>query len=767
MGGLRREQRSLLSAEKVVRGGIEFHKLSDKEKDKFRIARRKEIDELVRLSAVRILSVAESRRFGDKYGDQQILPTLFTEKYKLQDDGSCIEKSRFCYVGWKDPQILQIERSASTPTAEGESAVLQTLASRKWRGKSKGVRQAFGHSNKSNRAKPIAGRQPPGGIEGLQAEQLILAETECYGLVGGPSWWRTTLVDAALALGMKQNHLEPCVLTLPPPPGDPRVDNLGVMLYSTDDILEGGGPEFQKIARELEKIFEFGKIVDLMVTKGNGTLIGGKRVRQLLDYSFTTNMQEYSNSLKPVAIARSLKDDKGQPRVLLDTELTVARGANGGVNWLSNQRPELSCATSTVAAQLSSSSPTTQAITDINFAIKQAKEIQYDLKVHAIPVPDIRLVAFYDASFDHNQVVDDHRCQLGKLVAVTDPRFNRGENAPMTVAFWKSQKMTTKCGSPLKSESSAALKAQQDLRWFGNLLDSILFEDFNLETEKPDHRPPLNQTRYVIRDDDPAWRDPPSMLVGDSKGVYDNLVRDQPGHDRDSAMTLALLRQHVRARGTRPRCLPHDKNPTDALTKFRGCHALPLLGLCRTGRFKLAPESEELEKRSAQKEASGTTYRPKIGARGANRQVRAAFQRRATSDFKQILYAELRDVLDGVTRPEPERSWGQSCYADSDCPEGENCAFLSPPDPNGNYEFPGFCIRPSGIFPEMAHQIPSDTVRAPAPARACTSDADCSGDYQDRREPPYDEWRCQNGACRGVYYCETPGHSSGPRTSAG
>ena len=46
-----------------------------------------------------------------------------------------------------------------------------------------------------------------------------------------------------------------------------------------------------------------------------------------------------------------------------------------------------------------------------------------------------------------------------------------------------------------------------------------------------------------------------------------------------------------------PRWLPLDRNPADALTKFRGAHVEPLIRMFKTGKFHLKSETVELERK--------------------------------------------------------------------------------------------------------------------------------------------------------------------------
>ena len=77
---------------------------------------------------MKILSLEESLEFRKKYPDY-VLPSRYVDRWKPQDDGGILAKSRIVVLGFKDPHVLQLERSAPTPTNEGFTLVMQAMAS--------------------------------------------------------------------------------------------------------------------------------------------------------------------------------------------------------------------------------------------------------------------------------------------------------------------------------------------------------------------------------------------------------------------------------------------------------------------------------------------------------------------------------------------------------------------------------------------------------------------------------------------------------------
>ena len=118
---------------------------------------------------------------------------------------------------------------------------------------------------------------------------------------------------------------------------------------------------------------------------------------------------------------------------------------------------------------------------------------------------------------------------------------------------------------------------------------------------------------HVIRNENPAYYDPESTLVMDSKGLFEALDNDLPQDDRKSALEVPIIEEFMRRAMCRPRWCPHNRNAADAMTKFKGAHSEPLFTLLRTGMYTLKGEKTELADRATQRQV-GTVPRHKVSA---------------------------------------------------------------------------------------------------------------------------------------------------------
>ena len=120
------------------------------------------------------------------------------------------------------------------------------------------------------------------------------------------------------------------------------------------------------------------------------------------------------------------------------------------------------------------------------------------------------------------------RHQQGWLVCATNKYFNQERSAPVSVLHWRSRKLTRKAGSPQLVETYAASSAVVEMTWIKALWESMTWKDFDILTQRRSSRPLKTMMPHVIRNENPAYYDPESTLVMDSKGLFDALDNDLP-----------------------------------------------------------------------------------------------------------------------------------------------------------------------------------------------------------------------------------------------
>ena len=151
------------------------------------------------------------------------------------------------------------------------------------------------------------------------------------------------------------------------------------------------------------------------------------------------------------------------------------------------------------------------------------------------------------------------------------------------------------------------------MTWIKALWESMTWKEFDILTQRRSSRPLKTMMPHVIRNENPAYYDPESTLVMDSKGLFDALDNDLPRNDWKSALEVPIIEEFMRRAMCRPRWCTHNRNAADAMTKFKRAHSGPLFTLLRTGMYTLNGEKSELADRANQRQ-TGTVPRHKVSA---------------------------------------------------------------------------------------------------------------------------------------------------------
>ena len=210
-------------------------------------------------------------------------------------------------------------------------------------------------------------------------------------------------------------------------------------------------------------------------------------------------------------------------------------------------------------------------------------------------------------------ILERQRHQQGWLVCATNKYFNQERSAPVSVLHWRSRQLTRKVGSPQLVETYAASSAVVEMTWIKALWESMTWRDVDILTQRRSSRPLKTMMPHVIRNENPAYYDPESTLVMDSKGLFDALDYELPQDDRKSALEVPIIEEFMRRAMCRPRWCPHNRNAADAMTKFKGAHSEPLFTLLRTGMYTLKGEESELADRAILRQV-GIVPRHKVSA---------------------------------------------------------------------------------------------------------------------------------------------------------
>ena len=313
-----------------------------------------------------------------------------------------------------------------------------------------------------------------------------------------------------------------------------------------------------------------------------------------------------------------------------------------GLGWLaSTGRPDMAAPHSIIPSGYDRRSP--QLISEVNAAVKQCHAVPFSITIWPIPFAELRWTTFTDSSFDTGQ---RQRHQQGWLVCASNKYFKQKRTAPVSVPHWRSRKLTRKAGSPQLVETYAASSPVVEMTGIKASWESMTWKDFDNLTQRRSSRPLKTMMPHVIRNENPAYYDPESTLVMDSKSLSDALDNDLHQDDRKSALEVPIIEEFMCRTMCRSRRCPHNRNAADAMTKFKGAHSEPLFMLLRTGMYTLKGENSELADRATLRQ-TGTVPRHKVSA------VKSVKER----VFIVHMPTESRDLFAVYVRAGPCRLW--------------------------------------------------------------------------------------------------------------
>ena len=561
------EKKMFLTKKKESPGHVDFRKLPERLKRIFRKSRDKEINSLLSSGAIKVLSLQESQEFERLHPDH-VLTSRYVDRWKPVEEGATLPenfdaynvsneeastvapKSRWTVVGWKDPEVHSIERSAPTPLSTSIYLAMQVSASRSWTGFVRDVKTAFLQGLPTTRKQKLAVRTPPcEHFPEYDAKQLILLLTEVYGLVSGPSWWRRSLLNVLIKeLGYKLCPFDRCVLVLDADPNEKLEDQektQGIVVVEIDDLLEAGSQRHREKMALLEKRFRFGKVTNLMETEA-GSGYAGRRLRQRQDYSFVYSMTDYvTNRLRYVDVSRHVTKKAAPQTALQDDEESQLRRVIAAINWTAREgRPDAAAAASILAGCLPN--PKMQDVYSVNQVVQNLQSRKIDLIIHAIEEHKVRHVVISDSAFDPTGRT---KPQHGWLQGVTTPDLNLGRRAPtslIAVIAWKSRRMKRKVGNTLLCESIAMSTAmgaleRQVATWKSLTVSKYDPKDDGGEEDEEESK------LTVIAAEDPNYVDPKAVAIADAKSLYDALHSEQShGDDDRSALEIAIIQGSLR-----------------------------------------------------------------------------------------------------------------------------------------------------------------------------------------------------------------------------
>ena len=286
-------------------------------------AKEKEWNKLLQSGAIIVHMGKEAEKLRRSVPRKRILKSRFvlTEAEPGASPLTSDIKARWCIRGYLDPDLLELDTSAPTLSAEGFSIAMQLIATHHWLLTIADVEGAF---LRGDDLSPSRGRlfvdPPPGGLEGCDESCLVEAVKTVYGLADAPKAWWTCLDSKLRGLGMRPSAFDPCIYYY-----YYQEQISGVIALHVDDLCMGGDKHFQTHVQEaLRQMFPFKHW-----KTGKGEFLG-KWLEQLGDGSIRISQEQYARDLKSIEIAQERRRQKGES--VSEAERRAMRAALGGIN---------------------------------------------------------------------------------------------------------------------------------------------------------------------------------------------------------------------------------------------------------------------------------------------------------------------------------------------------------------------------------------------------------------------------------------------------
>ena len=575
---------------------LDWKKLSEDEKKMFVEAKITEIENLVNSNAIAIETDKNTIEKIMREYPHRIMPSRFIFTKKAGELGETWKaKARWILLGHKDPDSLELERYAPTPSSTTVMLCLQVISSMKFRLFIMDVSSAFGQSDPHEREQgPLFAWMPPTGIPGYDSGAIVRVLTAVYGLVNAPAVWRKTVRRHLLELGYVESVFDPCLYYLKvseDEAADQKYIVAGIVLLDVDDFCQGGNARHQELMNQLRSRLKFGKWRD--VYEEDSAEYIGRTLRQMPNYEIQVSMRRYIvEKLKPVTLPKDRLKDK--TALLTEKEITWLRGVGGSLLWVGKEgRPDVGAACA-MAMSWSSSGPTVEHILMANKTVAELKATP-EVVLRVLPVPPDQSIWMSVA--DASMANVENKSQGGFIIALVNKNILEGKAADFSINSWRSHRLKRVIKATLGSEALAMDDALAEIEWVRALWHEVMdrnsqimnnsrfgCEESVLVMREPDDEESVASIRLCDEQD--------GIHVTDAKALYDLLNRrsGNAGHCRRAQIDVAVICVSARTLNVKTFWVPGSAMIADPLTKRLGNGAL-LRKILASGRYALARDS--------------------------------------------------------------------------------------------------------------------------------------------------------------------------------
>ena len=521
---------------------VTMRKLCATEQKEFEQAMRVETDSFMSTEAVRICEragIPKERIMGMRF--------VLTWKTLTDDEGQASgrkAKARLIVRGFEDPGLLEVSRESPTLSTMGRNLLMAECAQKAY-GLSVGdIKTAFLRGDNTELEREVYAEPPPEVKQhlGMSDTQLFRIVKAIYGLLHAPKKWHESLSRFLQEDGWTPHALDSCLYKLV----DPQGCVVGYLGIHVDDVVTGGVGSFyeQKIGN-LRQRYPFGS---WQSASDATVLYCGCEVTQDKDFRILLKQERFALSVDEINLTKERQKEAESD--VTSSEQREFRKVLGALNWRATQAAPWILATVSHLQGCIESAKVSDLLEANKLVRLQRRYCDRGLCFEST-LQDPIIVTYHDASWATRR---DLSSQGGQLTVLMEGRVLKGHQGKFSVLNWTSRRLKRVARSSTSAE----------VQMCGNALDTHEF----LKLAYLD----MQSNRVLdLQDVDPYLQEIPSILVCDSKNVYDGLAKvESTGlhmEEKRTAIELLGIKARLIPANISIRWVDGDQELADCLTK--------------------------------------------------------------------------------------------------------------------------------------------------------------------------------------------------------
>ena len=575
---------------------FDMRKANAEERKGFAESDTKEWQSVRGMNAVKVWKGAAAKDLRDKYSSRILKSRIVRRKKPMPGVGSFKYKSRWCVLGFGDPDVEDLRTFAPTPQTEVINMFFQVALNLQLKVVFGDVTSAFCQGKRLNRPAGRLFAEPCPGL-GLEEGDLIELMVAVYGLEDAPLSWAETVSEFLCEeLGFRRSYLDPCLFIKQTAAREVSKRVRALILLEVDDFNIAARTEYQdELLAKLKERFIFGK------WEYDEADFNGRHVK-IMSHGVHMHQEKYVlEKIHAIDLPRGRRSQKGS--LLLGPEIESLRSMLYRISWVAHQtRPEAAGMVSILSSRLQNATVEdaillNKMVGHLRSTAKQGIRLHpYDPeKTTFIGVSDAGGVDGSTRGTGEDGMIEDP-VQGSWLVLGSDRIPTHDEQLKVSVLSWRSTKLRRRVTSTLASETLAFSQCMGEIEWMQVLYRDMVFGDVNPELWRNIVQP----FACLLRNGSEMAGRQDQCGVTDAKSLYDALVKQHPAsrQDRRTALELAAIIDSMHRAGSLVRWTTHQRMIADTLTKAditKGNGAL--LHLLKTGVLKIDDEQKELRRR--------------------------------------------------------------------------------------------------------------------------------------------------------------------------